>query len=237
MPLLEVVRRLLDEKWDLEREEYSLPPLLALIVGEPGFGGSHTPSMVGAIQNWRKKQPEKAQYLWSELGQANMNVEKGLLEMKQIAKDNEDGYRMALESCKGLVAEQWIGVGGYGDIHESVVTSLVATRHAFEKVRSLLREIGDAAGVPIEPPPQTVLLDASMNMEGVLLAGVPGAGGYDAVFAVTIGSSARDIVEKEWSARGVLALRVVEDPRGVQLEGRDPRQEGTLGLHALKLES
>lgn len=61
-----------------------------------------------------------------------------------------------------------------------------------------------------------------MNMEGVLLAGVPGAGGFDAVFAVTLGDSGRNVA-KSWSSHNVLALLVREDPRGVSLEDGDPR--------------
>lgn len=63
-----------------------------------------------------------------------------------------------------------------------------------------------------------------MEMDGVLLAGVPGAGGFDAVFAITIGSTVRDKVEAEWSRRGVLSLSVQEDPNGVSLEKVDPRE-------------
>ena len=63
-----------------------------------------------------------------------------------------------------------------------------------------------------------------MEMDGVLVAGVPGAGGFDAVFAITIGSSVRDNVEVEWSRRGVLSLSVQEDPNGVSLEKVDPRE-------------
>ena len=78
--------------------------------------------------------------------------------------------------------------------------------------------------VQIEPPSQTALLDATMAMDGVLLAGVPGAGGFDAVFAVTIGSTVRDKVELDWSSRGVLSLSVQEDSNGVSLEKVDPRK-------------
>lgn len=61
-----------------------------------------------------------------------------------------------------------------------------------------------------------------MNMEGVLLAGVPGAGGFDAVFAVTLGDSTSNVT-KSWSSLDILALLVREDPRGVALESCDPR--------------
>lgn len=61
-----------------------------------------------------------------------------------------------------------------------------------------------------------------MNMEGILLAGVPGAGGFDAVFAVTLGDSGSNVT-KMWSSQNVLALLVKEDPCGVSLESGDPR--------------
>ncbi|RYR34148.1 hypothetical protein Ahy_A10g048878 [Arachis hypogaea] len=55
--------------------------------------------------------------------------------------------------------------------------------------KKLCLGLDEAAGVPIEPESQTKLLDATLNLEGVLLARVPGAGEFDAVFAVTLGDS------------------------------------------------
>lgn len=62
-----------------------------------------------------------------------------------------------------------------------------------------------------------------MKIEGVLLAGVPGAGGFDAVFAITLGDDANCRVTQIWTSLGVLPLLVKEDPRGVSLESGDPR--------------
>lgn len=88
----------------------------------------------------------------------------------------------------------------------------------------------------IEPESQTRLLDATMDMEGVLLAGVPGAGGFDAVFAVTLGDSSSNVA-KAWSSLNVLALLVREDPRGVSLESSDPRtKEITSAVSAIHIE-
>ncbi len=50
-----------------------------------------------------------------------------------------------------------------------------------------MRTMGDVAHVPLEPPPQTRLLDSTAAIPGVLGGGVPGAGGYDAVFAIVLG--------------------------------------------------
>ena len=48
-------------------------------------------------------------------------------------------------------------------------------------VRSLIREMSDKSGVPIEPEAQTKLIDACCQIPGVVGGVVPGAGGYDAV--------------------------------------------------------
>eukprot|EP00978_Attheya_sp_CCMP212_P035702 scaffold156990_cov56-Attheya_sp.AAC.1 len=46
--------------------------------------------------------------------------------------------------------------------------------------------MGELAGVPIEPPSQTQLANATLALPGVLCAGVPGAGGYDALYCIYI---------------------------------------------------
>ncbi|KLO95746.1 related to phosphomevalonate kinase [Fusarium fujikuroi] len=48
-------------------------------------------------------------------------------------------------------------------------------------VRELIRQMGSASDVPIEPESQTELLDALSTVEGVYGGVVPGAGGYDAL--------------------------------------------------------
>lgn len=56
------------------------------------------------------------------------------------------------------------------------------------------------AGVPIEPPVQTKLVDATCALPGVLCAGVPGAGGVDAVFAITVHPESESGVRELWAS-------------------------------------
>ena len=44
------------------------------------------------------------------------------------------------------------------------------------------------SSVPIEPPEQTRLLDQCCALPGVIGGGVPGAGGFDAIFLLAIDS-------------------------------------------------
>jgi phosphomevalonate kinase len=63
-----------------------------------------------------------------------------------------------------------------------------------------LKFIGDCSSVEIEPESQTKLLDITLSIPGVLAAGVPGAGGHDAVFVLTLSPSIREKVEKLWNS-------------------------------------
>ena len=79
---------------------------------------------------------------------------------------------------------------------------LVTLRKLFSRMRELLRTMGREAGVGIEPPSQTALADRTEALPGVLCAGVPGAGGNDAVFAIVLSYTARSQVEDMWSSLG-----------------------------------
>lgn len=65
---------------------------------------------------------------------------------------------------------------------------------------------------------QTAILDLTANIPGVLFAGVPGAGGYDAIFAIVLSTPVKAAVEQVWAEKGVLTLDVEEDPFGLKLE-------------------
>ncbi|XLT35469.1 hypothetical protein HN873_066761 [Arachis hypogaea] len=135
---------------------------------------------------------------------------------REETKEQWDAYKSVIDSCSKLRSEKWIEQASEPN-KEAVIKALLGAKEAMLGIRYHMRLMGEAAGVPIEPEPQTKLLDATLNLEGVLLAGVPGAGGFDAVFAVTFGDSSSNVM-KTWSSLNVLALLVKEDPCGVSLE-------------------
>jgi phosphomevalonate kinase len=85
---------------------------------------------------------------------------------------------------------------------DRIYARLIEIRQLFNAARGLLRQMGKGAGVEIEPSEQTELADATEAIPGVLCAGVPGAGGVDAIFALTLSTKARSRVEAMWSKRG-----------------------------------
>lgn len=235
LPIQEVIHDILKGNWDHERTKFSLPPLMTLLLGEPGAGGSSTPSMVGAVKKWQKSDPEKSLETWRKLSVANSALETQFKILSKLAEENWDAYKCVINSCSIHRSEKWME-RATGPDQEAVVNALLAARDAMLRIRSNMRQMGEAAGIPIEPDSQTRLLDATMDMEGVLLAGVPGAGGFDAIFAVTLGDSSSNIT-KAWTSLNVLAMLVREDPHGVSLETGDPRaQQITSAISSVHIE-
>ncbi|PSR89267.1 Phosphomevalonate kinase, partial [Actinidia chinensis var. chinensis] len=216
-----VIGDVLNGKWDHERTKFSLPPLMNLLLGEPGAGGSSTVSMVGSVKKWQKSEPQKALETWKKLSKSNSALEIHLNLLSTMAKGHWDSYKSVINSCSMHRSEKWMERTSEPTEVE-IVKELLGARDAMLEIRCHMRLMGEAAGIPIEPESQTHLLDDTMNLEGVLLAGVPGAGGFDAVFAMTLGNSSSNVT-KAWSSLNVLALLVREDPRGVSLEAADPR--------------
>ncbi|KAJ9537548.1 hypothetical protein OSB04_030281 [Centaurea solstitialis] len=234
MPLEEVIGEVLKRKWDHERTKFSLPPLMNLLLGEPGTGGSSTPSMVGAVKKWQKSDPQKSLDTWKKLSEANTTLEAQLNLLSKLAEQHWETYSSVIYSCSMHQSEKWMEQASEA-ISLEIVKALLGARDAILNIRCHMRLMGQAAGIPIEPESQTQLLDATMNMPGVLLAGVPGAGGFDAVFAVTLGDSGNNLA-KAWSSHNVLALLVKEDPRGVSIENADPRtNQITSGISSVRI--
>lgn len=87
----------------------------------------------------------------------------------------------------------------------------------------------EETGVPIEPNEQTALVDATMQVAGCLISGVPGAGGYDAIFCILFGDveSVRERVMNTWQQQfdtfSVCPLLLAEDKetRGVHVHAHE----------------
>lgn len=110
-----------------------------------------------------------------------------------------------------------------------------------------MKQMGELAGVPIEPNEQTRLLDACLQQPGVIGGGVPGgqschccsflyddrstAGGYDAIWLLVIDLghpaprspvSAVEQVWQDWKEMNVSPLTAQEsDVRGMRVEEFD----------------
>lgn len=170
------------KEWNNEVIPFQLPPGCHLVLADVDAGSS-TPKLVSGILAWRKADPEIAQQLWDELHEMNKKVENALRELGKIAELQKDVYDSALVYCASLPASKW------SSTVSQVVSLFTETHNSFQDIRRLLRRMSELSGVPVEPPIQTRLLDACSELAGVLLAGVPGAGGFDAICVLVLEAS------------------------------------------------
>ncbi|XP_062111360.1 phosphomevalonate kinase, peroxisomal-like isoform X2 [Humulus lupulus] len=146
-PLGEVVIEILKGKWDHERTKLSLPPLMNLLLGEPGTGGSSTPSMVGAVKKWQKSNPEKSQETWTKLSEANSTLETQLNTLCKLAEEHWDEYKKLINSCGSLKPEKWMEQATQQS-QEVIAKALLGARVAMLGIRYHMRQMGEAAGIP-----------------------------------------------------------------------------------------
>lgn len=95
----------------LRAEEYAVlfPRLIIMnlqLLGEPGAGGSSTPSMVGAVKKWQKSDPQNSLETWKKLSDANSALEMHLNTLSKLADTYYDDYRSVISRCSLLTSEK-----------------------------------------------------------------------------------------------------------------------------------
>ena len=76
------------------------------LLGEPGTGGSSTPSMVGAVKKWQKSDPQNSLETWRKLSEANSALELHLNALSGLAEKHSDAYQNVINRCSGLTSEK-----------------------------------------------------------------------------------------------------------------------------------
>ncbi|KAI8366113.1 Phosphomevalonate kinase [Radiomyces spectabilis] len=203
-----------NKEWDNLVAPFTLPCGLELMLADID-AGSHTPTLVSKVLAWRKAKADEAIALWDELGFFNDKVEEHFRDMEKAYAEDPATYEKALEICAQTKASQWNDQAS----SNAVVQKLANLAKDFGRVRSLLQTMSTLSDVPIEPAEQTRLLDACMKLEGVVMAGVPGAGGFDAIFCIVLSEKAKESVYKlweTWQELNVCPLLCEADSRGIQ---------------------
>ncbi|KAI8929567.1 ribosomal protein S5 domain 2-type protein [Entophlyctis helioformis] len=181
-------------KWDWDARPFVMPKRLSLMLGDVA-AGSNTPQLVSKVLAWRKAQPSESEALWTRLDALNLRVQDGLGRLTELQTLDPAAYDADVSACAAAPADRWASLPT-----TPVIGCLVDIYTTFQGVRACLREMTDASTAPIEPVEQSRLLDACMAVPGVLMAGVPGAGGYDAIFCIVLSDDARLAVHSLWSS-------------------------------------
>ena len=181
------------KKWDCTVTPFTLPKGLEIIMADI-CGGSESPSMAKKVLDWKKNSRKVGfldDYYWKDLKRCNNKVAslltKEFTSSSFIGGLKRDGEQIlanrTAEQWKKPMPSSWHEFAGSS---WDVAGKLLDLRMALLESRQNLKGMGNAAGVPIEPDIQTELANATMKLPGVIAAGVPGAGGYDALFVIYV---------------------------------------------------
>ncbi|KIY50362.1 phosphomevalonate kinase [Fistulina hepatica ATCC 64428] len=167
-----------NSEWNYNIGDFKLPPLTRMMLADVD-AGSDTPSLVGKVLKWRQESRDTANALWTTLDSLNQELAKTLLQLSELYSRNEKAYIDVVTHAASLSASEWSTLTMSKD---PVISAFVKVRNTTESIRGKMREMGTLCDVPIEPIEQTKLLDACVSLPGVIGGGVPGAGGYDAIW-------------------------------------------------------
>jgi phosphomevalonate kinase len=180
--------------WNQEVRTFQLAPGMRLMLADVA-AGSDTPSLVGKVLKWRQQNREKADLLWKTLSHLNMKFAKTILRLSELHVQYRSEYADALAKCASRPSTQWPLHSNEDDESVKEIVETFSDLHQVsEQIRSRVREMGTEADVPIEPEPQTDLIDQCIAQAGVIAGGVPGAGGYDALWLLVV--DAGDVINR-----------------------------------------
>ncbi|KAI9822813.1 MAG: phosphomevalonate kinase [Phylliscum demangeonii] len=219
------------ERWDsrMVADSVRLPRRMRLVMCDVD-GGSQTVGMAKQVLGWRKEHRSQAGLLWGQLHEKNNDLLAGLNQMAKLGAADAREYDRLVDGV----------VGGEDPASSSPMhpwwRDWDRLGETFTDIRRLIRRMGTAADVPIEPSSQTELLDACSAIPGVVGGVVPGAGGFDAIALLVIDDDRvldrLDVLLRDWdlqpAAQGneagprskVQRLGVREELDGVRLEPR-----------------
>ncbi|KAG2146490.1 ribosomal protein S5 domain 2-type protein [Suillus bovinus] len=169
--------------WDYSFRPIQLPPLTRLVLADVE-AGSDTPSLVGKVLKWRAHEDscETAKDLWMQIDESNQSLARQLDALSQSYDQDKDVYKETVRQLVSLPAREVSRFLSCTPCSLFISKAFYNLHQTTQQIRNLMRRMGDLAGVEIEPEQQTHLLDQSIEQAGVVGGGVPGAGGYDAIW-------------------------------------------------------
>ncbi|MCO5565910.1 hypothetical protein L7F22_019585 [Adiantum nelumboides] len=159
-----------------------LPPFVEMMLADVD-AGSNTPSMVGKILEWRKSNPEWAKQMWTILAAGNQTLADGLLALRLAHAQNSAEYLQDVQLASQHFSKDWDKL--VKEKPSTTLTLLIEVRNAMRSIQGGMRALGRQADVPVEPDEMGNVIKATIDgAHAVVGGGVPGAGGYDALFVL-----------------------------------------------------
>lgn len=208
--------------WNYNIEQLQLPNNLTLILGDVS-GGAKTPTMVKNVLAWKNKLNSNNDDItineWTLLSQYNQQLDQYFRQLYDYSISNNDDY---VQTCNVLAKTH---VSQYETTHignSDIRRLLYRIYDTFSCVRNSLKSMGQQCNADIEPDIQTELCNLTQSLSGVLISGVPGAGGNDAIFAIVLNNNVIHDIDNAWQQFSqqhncsIQRLQVKQTSSGVQ---------------------
>lgn len=178
-------------------------------------GGSESPSMAKTVLKWKHVQAASSHTViphWDDLKRLNAQAVEYMQKLNTTSiLQGEGGDVPDYDALATLPSSEW-----------PETSPLKQLSDTFSQIRYHMKQLGEKAGVPIEPDEQTKLCNATANVPGVVTCLVPGAGGYDAVACLYIDRpsvlKAIGDVWASWTSPIICPLAVQVSNGGLRLE-------------------
>ncbi|KAJ1029958.1 hypothetical protein NDA16_000871 [Ustilago loliicola] len=180
-----------------------LPPGLDLLLADVD-AGSNTPSLVSKVLAWRKEKPDWAKQLYNVIASSNQGLADNLLRLRLLHASDASNYEKYVDSAATKLSTAWdaelktLPQEAEDESSEldlrvtprTVLQALIDVRNSLRSIRAGMRELGQRAGVPIEPPEiGSLIKKISDEVPGVVGGSIPGAGGFDAFYIIYLKSA------------------------------------------------
>lgn len=171
------LRSLVDHTdWKISHSRVCLPGGLRLVMGDVN-SGSETTKLVSKLKAWYNSNLPKSLDIYQNINQNNEKVMAALEELDMLRHKNPSSYCILIKALDNKE----------DGVEQS--PEFTKLRNAIDGIRADFRRITKESGAEIEPPAQTVLLNACYKLKGVLSGLIPGAGGYDAIALIATENS------------------------------------------------
>lgn len=166
----ESLQSLVDEiNWNITIDRVKLPEKLRLMMGDVN-NGSETTKLVAKVKEWYEKEYPRSLHVYQGINSQNLALMKSLNDLNAISEADMHSY---LQMINAITSGDKRQIESHTDLKD--------LRDAVKEIRRNFRLITKESQADIEPAVQTALLDACMDLKGVLTGIIPGAGGYDAI--------------------------------------------------------
>ena len=138
-----------------------------------------------------------------------------------VSKFKESNPEKYWELIRGINHQNARAIDELRRINAGEDDAMAEFRHSFDRGRILTKLLGELSSVGIEPNDCTRLIEES-KMNGAFVAKLPGAGGKDAIAALSYGVEESRRLKKFWSGRKELNLL------GVKISGKGAQDTAVL---------